>query len=398
MGDWEHLVSIKNLGCTCAACSGSTVKMVDANNSEINKRAAELAKIVYKGKNEIVDHELVELVAQKLMQAVTEGYGSKLGEAAYNSPDTEMLRNLQNNVYQFAAAENYHQLKDITSALVDAEGNILSFAKFKDIANKISYQYNTNYLEAEYSTAIGSAQMASRWVEIQKDKATFPTLIYRTVGDARVREAHKSLDGVKRLVGDSFWDTYYPPNGWRCRCDVEQHHSDYQTDESTIKYPEVAKMFRTNLAKDGLVFPKDHPYFIDAPDEIIKISEKLQSKKTLSWAKINLTAKNTTVKRDDIEALKDKEISFTNKGLKEVINQPHKHKFEKNMALYNAVDLIQKAEYVRADPNIKLNEKPQILLYHYLKIMIKKEYSWIVLEEKKNGEVVLFSIVDRIKE
>jgi hypothetical protein len=34
-------------------------------------------------------------------------------------------------------------------------------------------------------------------------------------------------------------------------------------------------MFRTNLAKSGLVFPKDHPYFIDNPEAVAKLAESL---------------------------------------------------------------------------------------------------------------------------
>lgn len=43
-------------------------------------------------------------------------------------------------------------------------------------------------------------------------------LIYKTVGDERVRLTHRTLEGVCLPKGDAWWNTHYPPNGWRCRC------------------------------------------------------------------------------------------------------------------------------------------------------------------------------------
>lgn len=43
---------------------------------------------------------------------------------------------------------------------------------------------------------------------------------YTTVGDDRVRESHAVLDGVTLPKDDPFWNRFYPPNGWNCRCQL----------------------------------------------------------------------------------------------------------------------------------------------------------------------------------
>lgn len=43
---------------------------------------------------------------------------------------------------------------------------------------------------------------------------------YMTMGDDRVRPEHEELEGVRRKKDDAFWDTFWPPNGWNCRCQV----------------------------------------------------------------------------------------------------------------------------------------------------------------------------------
>jgi len=204
------------------------------------------------------------MVAKQLVDAVTTGYGKSLQDVDYKTPDAKMLRNLETNVYQFSAAKNYQQLKDITLAMRDADGNLRNFKDFKDAAQKISFQYNETWLATEYNTAIAGGQMAGRWVDFEANKESMPNLQYVTAGDDRVRPEHEALDGVIKPIDDEFWDTYYPPNDYNCRCDVMQIPGDDTESGKELAeqdYPAINPLFKVNLAKENLVFPQNHPYF-----------------------------------------------------------------------------------------------------------------------------------------
>ena len=62
------------------------------------------------------------------------------------------------------------------------------------------------------------AYAAGTWAGIERNKATLPFVIYRTMRDVRVRASHKPWDGLALPVDHPFWKTHFPPNGWRCRC------------------------------------------------------------------------------------------------------------------------------------------------------------------------------------
>jgi SPP1 gp7 family putative phage head morphogenesis protein len=249
------------------------------DQDKINKRAKDIAKLIYTGKfKDDIDTELTILIAKKLTEAVVNGFGNDLLDIAYNTPDWNMLANLEKNVYQFSAAKNYQSLKDITLALKDQDGNIRSFKDFRDTANKISYQYNTEWLQTEYNTAIGCGQMAGRWVEFQQNAESMPYLQYVTAGDDRVREEHALLDGMIKHINDPFWDVYYPPNGYNCRCDVIQLPGDAeQTDTDNLKMPGIPELFQTNTGKQELVFSDKHPYFKGVPDTVITKADKIST-------------------------------------------------------------------------------------------------------------------------
>lgn len=89
----------------------------------------------------------------------------------------------------------------------------------------------------------------------------YPNLEYRTVLDQRVREEHVKLHGVIRPIDDSFWDTHYPPNGWRCRCSVRSSDKEVTPTKKIPKVP-IHKHFRHNVGKTGQIFDeKQHPYY-----------------------------------------------------------------------------------------------------------------------------------------
>ena len=62
---------------------------------------------------------------------------------------------------------------------------------------------------------------------------------YVTMRDDRVRPEHEELDGIRRRVGDPFWDIYWPPNGWNCRCQAVAIYEDVtQTREPYDVWPD----------------------------------------------------------------------------------------------------------------------------------------------------------------
>lgn len=177
-------------------------------------------------------------------------------------------------MYHFSFAKTHQQLKATTQALFGSDGHIVPFGEFEEIAQRINNEFNVRHLRTEYDTAIGSAQMASRWVQYQSEKKQFPNLTYRTVGDSNVRPSHQLLDRVTRPIDDDFWDVYYTPNGWGCRCDVEQSTGKWVTDMSKVVMPtDVPAMFKTNLAKNGLVYPAGHPYYEDLPKSVLEAAD-----------------------------------------------------------------------------------------------------------------------------
>lgn len=171
-----------------------------------------------------------------------------------------MLRALQRNVFQFSAAKTRSEIVALSSAMLDDSGKLQTFAAFRRKAVDITGEFTGPWLRAEYNNAIAASQMAGRWVE--HEQGGDQTLVYKTVRDARVREEHRMLEGIARPMSDAFWRTYYPPNGWGCRCDVQA--STVPGSRGTIPagaIDGVPELFRVNMAQEGLAFPKDHPYY-----------------------------------------------------------------------------------------------------------------------------------------
>jgi hypothetical protein len=231
-------------------------------------------------------------------------------------------------------------------------------------------------------------------------------LRYSTAKDAKVRPEHAALDGVTLPVDDPFWDMYFPPNDWGCRCDVVQIANGKITDKDKIVAPENKPMFQNNVGKTGIIFPEKHPYYKVSKEEKTAIMafveenmpkieatktkkedvDKELRKKVLESLKADLVNKGVQVERKEIK----NPIRFTSTGLKEALNQPHPAYNEKNLALLNIVKYINEAKYLGEVEDKKGNQ--MIKAYHYLEILIKNIESVIVIREKSNGETTFYTI------
>ncbi|WP_044262715.1 phage head morphogenesis protein, partial [Saccharicrinis fermentans] len=240
--------------------------------SKIKSLLNTLLKDVFNNKIKAGDiyQKLLKIVGSTLQQATTESSGTSFAQVDWNTPDANMLQRLTRDVWQFSAAKNYQQMQDMTLALLDDDGKLRSFSDFKEEATKTHTKYNSTWLKTEYDHAVGSATMASRWSEFEENAADQPYLKYQTVGDNNVRHEHQLLNGIVRKITDSFWNKYFPPNGWECRCDVVQLSASYATETEALPKVPIDSMFATNLAKTGMIFPKNHPYYDGVTDDVMK--------------------------------------------------------------------------------------------------------------------------------
>lgn len=77
-----------------------------------------------------------------------------------------------------------------------------------------------------YDTNLRMAHAKGRWERIERVAEARPWLRYLAIQDARTRPEHMAWHGTVLRWDHPFWETHYPPNGWRCRCIVQQLSDD----------------------------------------------------------------------------------------------------------------------------------------------------------------------------
>jgi len=72
-------------------------------------------------------------------------------------------------------------------------------------------------LDNIFRTNSQMSYMSGRHDQMKRISKRRPYWQYSSVNDGRTRPSHAAMDGKVYLHDDPFWDTWYPPNGYRCR-------------------------------------------------------------------------------------------------------------------------------------------------------------------------------------
>lgn len=164
----------------------------------------------------------ISILAEPAAQSFINAHASTLDAAFQTVPMSDAMRQrLQRSDYIFSGIKTFHELNEAFPSLIDENGNRKPFEQFLNDVHKIDETYNANYLRAEYNFVANSAIMASKWEQFAKDGDRY-NLQYRTENDDRVRPEHAALHGITLPPSDPFWELFYPPNDWGCRCNAVQ--------------------------------------------------------------------------------------------------------------------------------------------------------------------------------
>lgn len=342
-----------------------------------------------------------------LIEATTDVYSAAVSPVLKSGviPDV-MAKHLREDLFVFSGFKTYNELRDVASLLLDKDGTMKSFNKFYSDIESIKEDYNRHWLESEYIFAQASSEMAAKWADYEQDGDEYD-LQYRTANDGKVRPEHAVLHNVTLPPSDPFWEEFFPPNGWRCRCSAVQvrkgkyprsdsntairqgREATYQAGKNGVN---KAAIFRYNPGKQQVIFPPHHPYyevsererkavmeaiFQEIPNHSVRTKElKKEAKKLVGQSFLN----------DGFE----KTITISVKGIKEWLNQPHEHYMEKNELLLDIASLIRGATYKGAG---KDKHDPNIIL-HLFEVKIKGDKSWIIVREHPSGIASIHSISD----
>ena len=241
-------------------------KNVCLPSEEVSKGFKYAMKVVFNQKGGSFS---IDIMADSKVQKLIEAHADVLNRNIQRVEMSETMRKRltrSNNI--FSGMKTFHELNEAFPSLLDSNGNRKTFERFLKDVQSIDDTYNSNYLRSEYNFVQSSAEMAAKWESFMQDGDRY-YLQYRTANDGKVRPEHAVLHGVTLPITDSFWEEYYPPNGWNCRCTVVQvrksrypatpHDEAMALGEEALQY-DTKGMFRFNPGKQEKSVPDYNPY------------------------------------------------------------------------------------------------------------------------------------------
>ncbi|NPV38311.1 MAG: DUF935 family protein [Brevinematales bacterium] len=198
-------------------------------------------------------------------------------------------KNLQdrykNLAFTVASYQEEDKIAEILDELIQAKKEKLTYSEFR----KRMKEKGLSVSPIVYYQNVRNAQMAARYNMLKDMTDDYPYWQYVAILDSHTRPSHAALHGKVWRADDPFWDTYYPPNGFNCRCNVRPVSAAYVNSKNipiqkgSTDVPFVPQDgFQNNVGKDlNWIREKQHEAISENRD-IPLVSEKIDFKKIIT--------------------------------------------------------------------------------------------------------------------
>lgn len=129
------------------------------------------------------------------------------------------------NAFAVSGVSNMDTVMDLYKSLGKAISEGQSFGAWKkqhtDLWEQKGWTGKSAWrVDNVFRTNVQTAFQIGRFKQMSQSFDVLPLLMYSAVSDSRTRPTHLALNGKVYRHDDQFWDSWYPPNGYRCRCTV----------------------------------------------------------------------------------------------------------------------------------------------------------------------------------
>ncbi len=141
---------------------------------------------------------------------------------------TDLWEGMHSRAFVVAGAMKEELIADLRGAVDKALAEGTTLAAFRKDFDRTVATHGWSYKGGRgwrtrviYNTNLRMAYAAGKWQQTQRLAKTRPFLRYIAVLDADTRPKHRAWHGTVLPSDHAWWQSHYPPNGWNCRCTVQ---------------------------------------------------------------------------------------------------------------------------------------------------------------------------------
>lgn len=197
-----------------------------------------------------------------LFEGILQNFNKAVDASVNSKKHGGFAHELRTNNEVYSAFRSHRMGRDMAAKMLDEDGKLKSFTKFREDVKPIADHHVKHWLETEYNTAVRRAHLAEKWKTYEDDRDIFPNLRWVESWAVQKDKEHFDFRNTIAPVNDPFWDAHRPGDRWGCKCGLEQTDEETNIPASASgKGGDPSPGLEENPAKTKRLFSDKGPFF-----------------------------------------------------------------------------------------------------------------------------------------